>query len=84
MINAYRQAVKDISAETKTSTWRATPATTTNQEAFRTFVKEQSEAFRKESVAPRVARSKACSAWRDVKDLAQEKGPNGLACGRGP
>ena len=30
-----------------------------------------------------MAWSKACSAWRDVKDPAPESGPDSLACGRG-
>ena len=78
MINAYRQALKEISAETKEGTRRATPAATANQEAFRKFVREQSNEFRKAGLAHREAWSKACSAWSDVKVPAQESGPDGF------
>ena len=83
MINDYRQALKAISAETNKGTRRATAAATANQEAFRNFIVEQSNVFRKECTAPREAWNKACSAWRDVQVSAQDVGPNGLDCGCG-
>ena len=49
MINAYRAALNEIHAETKKGDRKATITTTTNQEAFRKFVVEQSKAFRKKT-----------------------------------
>ena len=82
MTNAYREALNDISEETKKCTRRATPATTANQVAFRKFVVEQSKAFRKEGLGPWEAWNNACSAWRNVKVPAPDSSPNGVACGR--
>jgi hypothetical protein len=46
MISAYRQALKDMHADTHKGPWKATTAATVNQEAFRRFVVEQPNAFR--------------------------------------